>query len=207
MATLLYIKASPRERSKSTLVAEAFIEAYRAAHPDDTVKTFDIFSADLPSFDGPTVQAKYAILHGEDHTPEQRKAWDRVEAIVAEFTAADKYLFSLPMWNFGIPYRLKQYIDILVQPGYTFSYSPEQGYTGLINKPAAAVYARGGDYSSKEAAVMDYQRPYLEAILGFMGVTVPYSIVVEPTLMGGAVQAQQVIEAAAAQAKAAGEGF
>lgn len=56
------------------------------------------------------------------------------------------------MWNFGIPYRLKQYIDILVQPGYTFSYSPEQGYTGLVNKPAAVVYARGGDYSSKEAA-------------------------------------------------------
>ncbi|MBM4040767.1 MAG: hypothetical protein FJ290_19865 [Planctomycetes bacterium] len=42
MASLLYIRASPRgERSHSLAVADAFVEAYRAAHPGDTVKTLD----------------------------------------------------------------------------------------------------------------------------------------------------------------------
>ena len=40
--------------------------------------------------------------------------------------SADKYVPAIPMWNFGIPYRLKQNINILVQPGYTFSYNADK---------------------------------------------------------------------------------
>ena len=61
------------------------------------------------------------------------------------FKSADKYLVSLPMWNFSIPYKLKQYIDLLVHRGLTFSFTPEGGYKGLVTgKPLVAVYARGG---------------------------------------------------------------
>ncbi len=148
MATVLYIKASPRGgRSHSLAVADAFVETYRAAHPGDEVKTLDVFKADLPAFDGLAVQAKYTILHGQKHTAEELAAWQAVEAVIAEFKAADKYVFAVPMWNFGIPYRLKQYLDLLIQPGYTFSYSPEKGYTGLVTgKPVFVAYARGGEY-------------------------------------------------------------
>ena len=51
------------------------------------------------------------------------------------------------MWNFGIPYILKHYIDLIVQPGLTFSFSPSEGYKGLVTgKPVTVVYARGGAY-------------------------------------------------------------
>jgi hypothetical protein len=80
--------------------------------------------------------------------------------------SADKYVLSLPMWNFSIPYRLKQYIDILVQPGYTFSVG-ENGYEGLVkNKPVLVVYARGGAFpegSGMEA--FDMQKKYMELLL------------------------------------------
>ncbi|MBV9130893.1 MAG: NAD(P)H-dependent oxidoreductase [Verrucomicrobia bacterium] len=36
-------------------------------------------------------------------TREQAQAWKRVEAVIERFKSADWYLFSLPMWNFGIP--------------------------------------------------------------------------------------------------------
>jgi LacI family transcriptional regulator len=36
---------------------------------------------------------------------------------VARFLAADRLLFSVPMWNAGIPYVLKQFIDVVSQPG------------------------------------------------------------------------------------------
>jgi FMN-dependent NADH-azoreductase len=47
------------------------------------------------------------------------------------------------MWNFGIPYVLKHYIDILVQPGDIFSYPPDTGYSGHVTgKPVMLVCAR-----------------------------------------------------------------
>jgi hypothetical protein len=62
---------------------------------------------------------------------EQAKAWKRVEEVIERFKSADWYLFSLPMWNFGVPYVLKHFIDVIIQPGLTFSFSPSRGLQGL----------------------------------------------------------------------------
>ncbi len=90
------------------------------------------------------------------------------------------------MWNFSIPYPLKHYIDILVQPGYTFSYDPKTGYHGLIlGKPLAVIYARGGEYSPEAGTEQfDLQKKYIELIFGFIGFKRICSIIVEPTLQG-----------------------
>jgi len=190
MSKLLYIQASPRgQRSHSIIVADAFIEAYKLRHPDDEIVTLNVFDASIPNFDGLAVQAKYTILHGQPHSEEELQVWKNVEEVIEQFTSADKYVLAVPMWNFGIPYRLKQYIDLLVQPGYTFSYSEDIGYKGLVvGKPMLAVYARGGEYppgSGTEA--FDLQTKYIELIFGFIGFKDIRSVVVEPTLQGGPV--------------------
>lgn len=203
MSTLLHIQASPRERSHSRAVAKAFLEAYQERNPQDRVKTMDLFTVELPPFDGLVIQAKYNILHGQDHSPEELQAWKRVESFIEDFKSADKYLWSLPMWNFGIPYRLKHYLDILVQPGYTFSYSPEKGYQGLVSsKPAVLICARGGAYGPEtQASAMDFQRSYMELILGFIGFKDIRAILVEPTLQGGAQAAEKARQEAIALAR------
>ena len=209
MSKLLYIQASPRkERSRSRRVANAFVEAYRQAHPDDEIVAMDLFEADLPAFDGLAVQAKYAILHGQDHSAPEADAWRAVEELIAEFTSADKYVLAVPMWNFGVPYRLKQYIDLLVQPGYTFSFSPEEGYAGLVTgKPILVVHASGGAYSQPETAPVDHERSYLAQVLGFIGFEDVRSIVIEPTLHGGPEVADQKTDEALAEAAALVETF
>jgi FMN-dependent NADH-azoreductase len=204
MSKLLYIQASPRVgRSHSIAVADAFVESYRENNPDDEIVTLDIFKADLVPFDGLAVQAKYTILHGQKHSQEELGAWKGVEAIIEEFNSAGKYVMAVPMWNFGIPYRLKHFIDIIVQPGYTFSYTPEEGYKGLVTgKPIFIAYARGGEYPpGSDYEAFDLQKKYLEVILGFMGFTDIRSIAVEPTLMGGPEVAKAKREAAIEQAK------
>jgi len=209
MSKLLYIQASPRiERSHSIAVTDAFVSAYKEANPKDEVVTMNLFKKDLPAFDGLTVQAKYTILHGLKHSPEELAAWKRVEEIIAEFKSADKYAMAVPMWNFGIPYRLKQYLDIIVQPTYTFSYSPQEGYKGLIKgKPVFAVYSRGGAYLKGSAAEgFDLQTKYLQLILGFMGLTDVRTLIVEPTLAGPEV-AKQKREEATAKAKEMAKSF
>ena len=147
----------------------------------------NLFEASLPSFDGLAVQAKYTILHGKEHSEQELNAWKNVESVIEQFTSADKYVLAVPMWNFGIPYRLKQYVDILVQPGYTFSYSEDKGYEGLvIGKPLLVVYARGGEYpAGSDAESFDMQSKYVQLIFGFMGFKDIKSVFVEPTLQGG----------------------
>ena len=105
MPKLLYIEASPRKsRSKSIELAEFFLSKLQNAHPSVEIDKLDLWTTELPAFDGDTVDAKYAILHGQAHSPDQANAWQRVEAVTERFKSADWYLFSLPMWNFGVPY-------------------------------------------------------------------------------------------------------
>lgn len=188
MSKLLYIQASPRgQRSHSIAVADAFIGAYEEKHPDDEVVTLNVFGSSIPNFDGLAVQAKYTILHGQSHSEEELQVWKNVEEVIEQFTSADKYVLAVPMWNFGIPYRLKQYIDLLVQPGCTFSYSEDAGYQGLVvGKPMLVVYARGGEYPPGSGSeVFDLQTKYIELIFGFIGFENIRSVIIEPTLQGG----------------------
>lgn len=184
MATLLYIEASPRkQRSHSIKVANSFLDAYRTANPHDKVDSLDLWSETLPTFDGDMINAKYAVMHGEEPSTPERDAWAQVESIFQRFNAADKYLFSIPMWNFSIPYVLKHYIDVITQPGMAWSFSPESGYSGLVTGPVAAIYSSGGAYHDGSGAeAFDQQRPYIEAWLGFIGLSNVSGVTVAPML-------------------------
>ena len=211
MATLLHVQATARgERSYSLRVARAFVESYLDLHSGDVVKTLDLAGKNsLPEFDGLAVAGKYRVLHGESHTAEEAAAWKAVEVTIEDFKRADKLVISSPMWNFGIPYRLKQFFDVIVQPGYAFSYSPDEGYKGLVTgRPALLILARGGEYvPGTDAAAYDLQRPYLELILRFIGFTEIDAVIVEPTLQGGAEVAAQKLEGAIAEARTKARDF
>jgi FMN-dependent NADH-azoreductase len=198
MAQLLYIEASPRkDRSSSIAVAKTFIETYRENHSNDQIEAIDLWQAPLPEFTGEVINAKYAIYHGQEFSEAQKRAWSAVEKVITQFTGADRYLFSLPMWNFGIPYKLKHYIDVIVQPGFTFSFNSEEGFNGLVTgKPVAAVYSRAGTYGPESAMDnYDLQKTYLETVLGFIGFSDFQSIVIEETL--GPVEVKEKNMAAA----------
>ncbi|MHC4362686.1 MAG: FMN-dependent NADH-azoreductase [Planctomycetota bacterium] len=204
MSNILYIKCSPRTgRSHSVAVADAFVESYRQTNPDDEIATVDIFQKSLPAFDLAAVTAKYKIMHGQDHSEQDRRIWAEVVSVIEEFKSADKYVMAVPMWNFSIPYRLKQYMDILVQPGLTFTVTGDGGYDGLVkDKSVFIAYARGGEYPAGTAAeAYDLQKRYLELILNYIGLTDIRSVVVGPTLAAGPDVAMQKRSEAIEKAK------
>ncbi|GAB7078488.1 FMN-dependent NADH-azoreductase [Megalodesulfovibrio paquesii] len=187
MASLLYLQASPRkERSYSTQVADMFVDAWRAANPGATVTVKNLFDAELLPFDGHALNARYHARQPELLTADEREAWARVSCVADEFKAADRIVIATPMWNFSIPYRFKQYLDLLCQPGLTFTVTPEGQYQGLATgKKALCVFARGGAYpAGTPAEAYDFQSKYVLFILGFIGVTDVTSLFVEPTLAG-----------------------
>ena len=184
MTKLMYIKASPRTgRSHSLAVADAFVEAWKAKNPSAKVLERDLFTMDLPSFDGVTINGKYNIMHGRDFSPEEQTAWAKVVKVIEDFKQADRYVFAVPMWNFNIPYRLKQFIDLVTQPTYTVGIS-DKGYEGLLKgRKAFVAYARGGQYPvGTPSEAYNFQSKYFEFWLGFVGITDVVSVAAEGML-------------------------
>jgi FMN-dependent NADH-azoreductase len=208
MKRLLHIAASARgDESYSERTAQAFIDAWHAGNPDGTVDTLHLHKEPLPTFGAHASAGKYAVMRGEQPTNDAKLAWDAVVAVIDRVKAADVLVFSVPMWNFGIPYVLKHLIDIIVQPGYTFTVD-DKGYHGLLTtKRAFVAYARGGVYDAASgAAAMDHQKPYLDMMLGFIGIPSTVSVVVGPTMAGREAGAK-TLEAAIERAKAAARDF
>ncbi|MBQ0723762.1 MAG: NAD(P)H-dependent oxidoreductase [Cycloclasticus sp.] len=206
MSKLLYIQASPRgARSSSSDVAEHYIDAFKSASTDNSVTTLNVWHMDLPEFDAERLNAKYSFLHGQNPTDAEAAAWQQIASIAEHFKSADQYLISTPMWNFSIPYKLKHFIDVITQPELTFSFSPDTGFQGLVTgKPVTAIYSRGGEYDNEAASGMDFQKPYLEMVLGFIGFKDINSIIIEPTLADPATFSAAMDKASATAARLGG---
>ena len=206
MAKVLHIVASPRtERSHSCAVAMEFLKAYGGKHPGDSIETLDLWKIELPDFDEAAINAKFSVFSGKERSREEDAKWAEIVALAKRFTDADKYVFSVPMWNFGIPYRLKHFIDVINQPGLTFSFSAEKGYNGLLGgKRAVLVCVRGGVYSSMPGDPMDFQVKYLKFILGFMGIEDVKLILAEGMTVPGAGEPSLLNAFSAARSLAGG---
>jgi FMN-dependent NADH-azoreductase len=108
------------------------------------------------------------------------------------------------MWNFTIPYTLKHYLDVILQPKYLFQYTAT-GPEGLLkNRKMIVVNSRGGDYSSPAMQKMDFVEPYLRQIAGFVGITDVTFIKAEPMNMGEPLHTH-ALDAAKKQARAVAE--
>ena len=183
MTELLHINASPRgDSSASSAAANVFLQAL----PDNvTVNRIDLFERELPQVTLEITSAKMKYVMGAEMTDEESRQWTGILDLANEFKAADHYLLAIPMWNFSVPYILKQYIDLITHPGLTFA-RDENGVQGLASGSATIIYSRGGDYSPKDGKPdpSDFQSPYMSAWLGLVGLDPVNEVLVQNTLAG-----------------------
>jgi FMN-dependent NADH-azoreductase len=182
---ILHIVATPRtDASNSLRFSELFLGAVRQGRSDVEVETIDLFNEDLPAMAGDNIETKYTLTQGQPIDKDHVESWRAIEALIGRFLAADAYVISTPMWNFGIPYALKYFIDCIVQPGYLFKFNEEHYPVPLVHgKRMVCVTSRGSDYSGPMAA-MDFQEPYLRTVFGFVGITDLEFVSVQPTDIG-----------------------
>jgi FMN-dependent NADH-azoreductase len=90
---------------------------------------------------------------------------------VDEFLAADRCVFSVPMYNFSVPSNFKAYIDQIVRIGRTFAIEDCQ-FKGLVNgKKVLFITSRGAEYGvGSPYEGWDCQEPTLRCAFQFMGV-------------------------------------
>ncbi|HEX6420667.1 MAG TPA: NAD(P)H-dependent oxidoreductase [Acidimicrobiales bacterium] len=184
MARTLHIVTSPRgARSRSRLVTEAFVEAWRAHRPGEAIDTLDLWRDPVPTFDGVRVDAKMAVVDRAAHDPAMLDAWASLRAAFDRFAAADTYVIGVPMWNGGIPWILKHYVDTVTQPGLLFSFDPDTGYRGLLRGKRAVVAYTSAVYAPGVAPAFgrDFHSTYFEDWLRFAGVDEVHALRLQPT--------------------------
>ncbi|WP_457324115.1 FMN-dependent NADH-azoreductase [Roseateles sp. P5_E11] len=208
MSRLLHIQGSPNPASTSREIAEAFVARYRAVRADAQVEVADVWQLALPEFDADMIAAKFAVLRSQQATNAQCRHWARAVALAEAFNRADHYVINLPMWNLGLPYRLKHYIDVVTLPGQNWAWQRDTGYRPLLSgKRAVLVYSSASDYGSEGHSAqghLDTQKAAMRAWLGFLGIKVAQEIVIAPTLTDPTSLAA-LKQARRAQAEAAAE--
>lgn len=191
---LLHIASSPRgERSVSLKLADSFIEALGALHADLSVDLIDVWKTDLLPFDEYALDAKYADLQGVEMSAEQKAVWAQIHALGQRFHQADVILFSVPMWNFGVPYRLKHLIDVVSQRGVLFDFD-ENGMVGLLRGKKVVVCSSRGvslgeDYPAEQ---FDHQGAYLNTWSRMVGIKAVSEVAAEATLGDADVAARNL---------------
>lgn len=171
MATILHLDSSPRgDRSKSRQLTGEFITKWKVLHPEDTIVYRDLRESPIPHVIEEWIAA--------DFTPPEARTSQMVDVLqfsdqlMDEFLAADRCIFSVPMYNFSIPSGFKAYIDNIVRIGRTFAVTDGE-FKGLVEgKKILFITARGGEYGAGSPFEgWDAQEPSLRFAFQFIGVT------------------------------------
>ena len=200
MKNILLIQSSPRRlASYSQKVARSIVSDFEERYLDVKVVVRDLAQ-------NPPPHVGEAFVGGistgpEQRTPEQTQALASSDVLIDELLAADVMVFAVPMHNFGLPSTLKAWIDHVVRLGRTVAYSSEKGPKGMLKgKRAILVLASGGVYSDGPAKPLDFQEPYLRAILGFIGLTDIDAVRVEGIAVS-AIGPEKAVASAMAQSR------
>ena len=193
MTRLLQINSRARsEGSQSTRLAEHIVERLRAADPEASLVLRDLSRTPHPELDETALQALFTPAEQRSAGQAARVALD--DALIAEIQAADAVVLGVPMYNFGIPAQLKNWIDAISRVKVTFRYT-ERGPEGLLRgKRVYVALARGGKYRGTPA---DTQVPYLKTVLGFLGMDDVRFVYAEGLAMGPEAEQAAVASARA----------
>src|SRR5258707_7634811 len=130
---VLHIQSSPRgDKSNSTALTNAFVSASRKVLPAINEDVLNVWEENLPEFDAASIGAKYKAIKHQPLSDAESHTWNRIQALIGRFQRANRIALGLPMWNFSIPYKLKQVIDLVAQRNYLFTYDG-QGYGPSLN--------------------------------------------------------------------------
>ena len=190
---ILQINASARrEGANSTRIADMVVQRLLQRDPQARLSLRDLAATPHPMLDEAALGALFTPAEQRSAEQAARVALD--DALIREVQAHDVLVIGVPMYNFGVPSQLKNWIDAIARAGVTFRYT-QSGPQGLLTgKTVYLALARGGRYRDTAA---DAQVPYLRTVLGFLGMTDLRLIYAEGFAMGPEAAAQALSQAQA----------
>ncbi|GAB7053039.1 FMN-dependent NADH-azoreductase [Catenuloplanes indicus] len=158
MSYLLHIDGTLFDsESISRQVARTFRENWngRVVHRD-------LAASPVPHLTAPGLTAR--LTDPATHTSEIAAARGIQDELIDEFLGAGGYLFTVPLYNYGVPSAFKAWIDQVAVVGRTIAIPDGVPARG---RPALVVSSRGGAYMEGASHYgRDHLVPHLETILG-----------------------------------------
>ncbi|MBZ5200998.1 FMN-dependent NADH-azoreductase [Planomicrobium chinense] len=143
------------------------------------IQTFDVFEEDMPYFGQDFFNAMQKSAQAEPMTELEQRILTASAKAMDAFMEADVVVFAFPLWNMTIPAALQTFIDYIYRAGVTFKYT-ENGPVGLVpEKKVIILNARGGVYSTPEAAPAEMSVTYIRNIMNFFGIQDINEIIIE----------------------------
>lgn len=207
MKKLLYItvNSKPESISACRTVGRAFVNSFTKKNPEFQVEELDLYSTHIPRLEYQYFEKRNGILSTsaiKDLPENEQKELNKIINLCKQFVAADLYVFAAPMWSLSFPAPLKEYIDCIVQDGYTISFPKEDKKpVGLLNdKPRAVVYIQssGGEIPFVARPIINKGLDYVEDIMKFMGIKQFERLLVDGT---GTSEQERILAIAAAKEK------
>jgi FMN-dependent NADH-azoreductase len=176
---ILVVKANNRPASEavSSKMYETFMENLEGVN----VTTYDVFAEDMPYFGQDLFNAFGKLQSGEEMTDVEQRILAAKQKAMDALTAADVVVFAFPLWNLTIPAKLQTFIDYVYAAGFAFKYSETGQLISLMtDKKAVILSARGGIYSTPEAAPMEMAATYVKNVFGgVFGMEIVDEVVIE----------------------------
>lgn len=159
--SLLKIVASARsEGSLSRLITDELVVALQPK----AVITRDLAQDGFPVMTAEDLMAMFA--NADDARASLQSHLQTSALLIEELMAAETLVLGTPMYNFGVPVVVKQWVDYICRHGKTFQYT-RTGPEGLTKlKQVYLVTASGGTQIGGEN---DFASRYLEQVLRFIG--------------------------------------
>jgi FMN-dependent NADH-azoreductase len=174
MNKMLVINAHPKVDNTSSVslqVFDHFLKAFKELNPTEAIEQINLYSEHVPLVDHTVLSAWEKLAKGEQITDEEQKITERMSEILKQFKSANKYVIVMPLHNFNVPSKLKDYMDNILIAGATFKYT-ENGSVGLLKdgRSILVIQGSGGVYTNNDwYTEVEYSHKYLKSIFNFIG--------------------------------------
>lgn len=166
---ILHVSASPRGlHGDSYRLSEHVVQCLRTLHPHAQVTERALWeTAPAP------VDAAYATALASNGTDRETTIRSdtlvRSDQLIGELEAANVLVIGTPVHNLTVPSVLKVWIDHIVRIHRTVRPTP-QGKVGMLrDRPVYIAVTSGGWRTGAKARNPDFFSPYLNAVLGMVG--------------------------------------
>ncbi|SEN91380.1 FMN-dependent NADH-azoreductase [Terribacillus saccharophilus] len=202
---VLVVKANNRPASEaiSSKMYESFMQEIEGAE-NLSVTIYDVFAEDTPYFGQELFDAFGKVQTGAELNDTEQRLLAAKQKAMDLLTAADVVVFAFPLWNLTIPAKLQTFIDYVYAAGFAFKYDAEGNMIQLMtDKKAIFLNARGGVYSTPEAATMDMSINYMRNVFGgIFGMEIIEEVIIEGHNASPS-EAASIVDAGLAQVKEA----
>lgn len=176
MQTLI-INAHPDFRNTahySIQLEQAFLQHFQSRFPEDTVDIINLYDMVIPQATVPELlgiwekQAQHVTLSARE-----QQLFAINQQLLQQFKAHHRIVIAMPLHNFNVPARLKDYIDNTLVARETFRYT-ENGSVGLMTddyrvmllQASGSIYTRNDRYTPMEFSRLYLDKMFTE-IMGF----------------------------------------